>query len=323
MTQAQLRYPILLSVLAAILTLAMKGGAYLLTGSVGLLSDALESLINLAAALTALGCLTYAARPVDPSHTYGHEKIEYFSSGLEGVLILVAACGIAWYAVLRLFEPVPLEALGLGALIALAASLVNLGVGLVLLRVGRRTGSIVLEADGHHLMTDVWTSFAVVSGLGIVELSRRMGLTGWEVLDPIVALAVAANIVWTAWRLILRSFNGLMDHALPEAEQAAVRAAIQALMRPGLHFHALRTRQAGTRRFVDFHLLVPGRWSVREAHDLTERVEAAIRDALPSAEITVHIEPIEADVSWHDSELIAIEQEQTRSEGHNPKQPQP
>jgi len=323
MTQAQLRYPILLSVLAAILTLAMKGGAYWLTGSVGLLSDALESLINLVAALTALGCLTYAARPVDPSHTYGHEKIEYFSSGLEGVLILVAACAIAWYAVLRLFEPGLLEALGLGTLIALAASLVNLGVGLVLLRVGRRTGSIVLEADGHHLMTDVWTSFAVVAGLGIVGLSRRMGLTGWEVLDPIVALAVAANIVWTAWRLILRSFNGLMDHALPEAEQAAVRSAIQALMRPGLHFHALRTRQAGTRRFVDFHLLVPGRWSVREAHDLTERVEAAIRDALPSAEITVHIEPIEADVSWHDSELIAIEQEQTRSEGHNPKQPQP
>src|SRR6516165_3296885 len=194
MTQAQLRYPILLSVLAAILTLAMKGGAYWLTGSVGLLSDALESLINLAAALTALGCLTYAARPVDPSHTYGHEKIEYFSSGLEGVLILVAAGGIAWIAIERLIGGSELESLGAGSLVALAAALVNLAVARVLLRVGRRTGSIVLEADGHHLMTDVWTSFAVIAGLVLV------GLTGWSVLDPLIALAVAANIVWTGWK---------------------------------------------------------------------------------------------------------------------------
>ena len=323
MTQAQLRYPILLSVLAALVTLAMKFGAYWLTDSVGLLSDALESLVNLAASLTALGCLIYAAKPVDPSHTYGHEKIEYFSSGVEGVLILVAAAGIAWYAAQRLFDRVTLEAVGAGTLIALAASLINMAVGLILLRVGRRTGSIVLEADGHHLMTDVWTSFAVVAGLGIVELSRWMGLAGWDILDPIVALAVAANIVWTAWRLLVRSFHGLMDHALPDAEQTAVRAAIQALMRPGLHFHALRTRQAGARRFVDFHLLVPGRWSVREAHEFTERVEAAVRAALPGAEVTVHIEPIEADVSWHDSALIEIEAERAKAEAHHPELPQP
>jgi cation diffusion facilitator family transporter len=304
MTPAPLRNPILLSVLAAVATLALNFLAYGLTGSVGLLSSALESFVNLAAALTALGCLRYAARPVDPSHTYGHEKIEYFSSGLEGVLILVAAGGIAWYAVGRLVGGAELEALGVGAVIALAASLINLAVALVLLRVGRRTGSIVLEADGQHLMTDVWTSFAVIAGLVLA------GLTRWDVLDPLIALAVAAYIVWTAGGLIVRSFNGLMDHALPETEQTAVRAAIAALLHPGLHFHALRTRQAGTRRFVEFHLLVPGRWTVQEAHDFTERVEAAVREALPGSEVTVHIEPIEAEASWRDSELLQVEQQE-------------
>jgi cation diffusion facilitator family transporter len=309
MTQTTPRNPILLSVLAALVTLALKFTAYTLTGSVGLLSDALESFVNLAAALTALAALWYAARPVDPSHTYGHEKIEYFSSGLEGVLILVAAGGIAWYAVGRLITPQPLEALDVGSLLALAATLVNLAVARVLLRVGRRTGSIVLEADGHHLMTDVWTSLGVVAGIGLVALTK------WDMLDPLIALAVAANIVWTGVSLIIRSFNGLMDHALPEEEQAAVRAAIHRLLRPGLHFHALRTRRAGTRRFVDFHLLVPGRWTVQEAHDLTERVEAAVREALPGAEVTVHIEPIEAEASWTDSALLQVEQDQEKPAG--------
>ena len=304
MSQASLRNPILLSVLAALVTLALKSAAYALTGSVGLLSDALESVVNLAAALTALASLWYAARPVDPSHTYGHEKIEYFSSGLEGVLILVAAGGIAWYAVQRLFTPEPLGPLGVGAVMALIAGLINLAVARILLRVGRRSGSIVLEADGQHLMTDVLTTFAVVAGVGLV------GLTHWEILDPLIALAVAAMIVWTAGSLIVRSFNGLMDHALPEAEQAAVRAAVHGLLGPGQHFHALRSRQAGTRRFVEFHLLVPGRWTVQEAHDLTERVEEAVRQALPGAEVTVHIEPIEAEASWTDSALLQVEAEQ-------------
>jgi cation diffusion facilitator family transporter len=309
MTQTTPRNPILLSVMAALVTLALKFTAYKLTGSVGLLSDALESLVNLAAALTALAALWYAAKPVDPSHTYGHEKIEYFSSGLEGVLILVAAGGIAWYAVGRLITPQPLESLDIGSVLALAATVVNLAVARVLLRVGRRTGSIVLEADGHHLMTDVWTSFGVLAGIGLVAL------TNWDMLDPIIALAVAANIVWTGVSLIVRSFNGLMDHALPDAEQAAVRAAIHRLLQPGLHFHALRTRRAGTRRFVDFHLLVPGRWTVQEAHDLTERVEAAVREALPGAEVTVHIEPIEAEASWTDSALLKVEQDQEKPTG--------
>ncbi len=303
MTQAQLRNPIILSVLAAVVTLALKYTAYALTGSVGLLSDALESFVNLAAALTALGCLWYAAKPVDPSHTYGHEKIEYFSSGLEGMLILFAAAGIAWYATQRLFALPELDQLGVGSLIALGALLINLVVARILLRVGRRTGSIVLEADGQHLMTDVWMSLAVVAGIGLVAL------TGWQIFDPLIALTVAVAIVWTALTLIARSFNGLMDHALPEPEQTAVRAAIHTLLGPGMHFHALRTRQAGPRRFVEFHLLVPGQWTVQEAHDLTERVEAAVRNALPGAEVTVHIEPIEAEASWTDSELLQVEGE--------------
>jgi cation diffusion facilitator family transporter len=301
MNHHALRYPVLLSILAALATLALKSTAYGVTGSVGLLSDALESLVNLAAAVTALASLWYAAQPVDPNHTYGHEKIEYFSSGLEGALILVAAGGIAWYAVRRLFDPQPLEALDVGAAIALVASLINLGVAQVLLRVGRRAGSIILEADGQHLMTDVWTSLGVVTGMFLVYL------TGWTVLDPIIALLVSANIVWTAWDLLRRSFNGLMDHALPADEQARVRAAVERLLRPGLHYHALRTRQAGARRFVDFHLLVPGGWTVQEAHDFTEEIEEAVRRALPGTEVTVHIEPIEAPAAWQDSALIDLE----------------
>jgi cation diffusion facilitator family transporter len=285
-------------------TLGMKSTAYWLTDSVSLFSDAVESVVNLVAALTALGCLWYSVQPVDSSHTYGHEKIEFFSSGLEGILILGAAGGIAWYAIQRFFSlPTNIEQLEIGTIISFVASLLNLGVAIYLIRVGRRTNSIILEADGQHLMTDVWTSFGVVLGLGLVRL------TGWVILDPLLALIVAANIVWTACDLIARSFNGLMDHALPVDEQHAVRVAIEGLLKPGLHFHALRTRQAGARKFVDFHLLVPGTWSVQQAHDLTEEVEAAVRAALPGAEVTVHIEPVEAESAWHDSELLKVEEQ--------------
>lgn len=303
MSFSERRSPILLSILAALLTLGLKTTAYLLTDSVSLLSDAVESVVNLVAALTAFLCLWYSAKPVDTSHTYGHEKIEFFSSGLEGILILVAAGGIAWYAIQRLFHLRELERLELGTFLSLAAALINLVVARILIRVGRRTNSIILEADGQHLMTDVWTSFGVLVGLVLVAI------TGWVILDPILALLVAGNIVWTAWDLIARSFNGLMDHALPEGEQRAVRAAIEALLRPGLHFHALRTRQAGARKFVDFHLLVPGTWSVKEAHDFTELIEDAVRRALPGAEVTVHIEPVEAESAWNDSELLKVEKQ--------------
>jgi cation diffusion facilitator family transporter len=301
MARARLQYVVLLSIFAAVATIGLKGTAYWVTGSVGLLSDAMESGINLLAALTAFASLWYSSRPVDPSHTYGHEKIEYFSSGLEGILILVAAVGIAWYAIRRLLVPEPLHALDVGTLIAVAASFINLAVAQVLLRVGRATGSIVLEADGRHLMADVWTSVAIVVGIGLVWL------TGYEWLDPVLALLVAANILWTAHDLVRRSFNGLMDHALPEAEQAVVRAAVEAQLRPDMDYHALRTRQAGPHRFVDFHLLVPGALSVQEAHDFAERIEASVRTALPGTEVVIHIEPIEARAAWEDNALVAFE----------------
>ena len=302
MTNHHPRFPVVLSILAAITTLIMKSTAYWLTGSVGLFSDAVESTVNLVAALTAFFSLIYAARPVDPSHTYGHEKIEYFSSGLEGILILVAAFGIAWYAITRLLDPQPLQGLDLGTAIALAASIINFAVARILLRVGRQVNSIVLEADGKHLMTDVWTSLGVIAGLGMVYV------TGWYVLDPLIALLVAAQIVRTALDLIIRSFNGLMDHALPEAEQAQMRQAVTQTLPAGVAFHALRTRQAGARRFADFHLLVPGAWSVKKAHDLTGLVEKAVKSALPRTEVTVHVEPIEEPSAWQDSEVLALEQ---------------
>ncbi len=302
MLDSRLKYPILLSILAALVTLALKSAAYFLTNSVGLLSDAVESLVNLAAATTAYVSLRYSARPVDESHTYGHEKIEYFSSGLEGVLILAAAAAIAWYAVSRILAPTPLQPLGLGLTISLLASVVNGAVAVILLRVGRQHGSIVLEADGRHLLTDVWTSVAVLAGLGLVWLTDIL------LLDPLIALVVAANILWTGFDLMRRSFNGLMDHALPEEEQAAVRSAIERNLRPNMDYHALRTRQAGRRRFVEFHLLVPGQLTVQQAHTLTGTVEDAVRNALPQAEVAVHIEPIEDASAWRDSALLRLEE---------------
>jgi cation diffusion facilitator family transporter len=308
MTQSHLKYPIILSIAAALATFVLKGTAYYLTGSVGLLTETVESSVNLLAAATALFSLWYASKPVDPSHTYGHEKIEYFSSGLEAVLILIAAGGMAWYAVRRLLAPVPLEALDRGVLIALVATAINFGVARLLLHVGRREDSIVLEADGRHLVTDVLTSLGVIAGLVLVRLTNFL----W--LDPVMALLVAANIAWTGFGLLRRSFDGLMDHALPEEEQAAVRAAIQSRLGPGMDFHALRTRRAGSRRFVDFHLLVPGVLSVRRAHEATALVEERVREALPGAEVTVHIEPIEDRAAWEDSELVPIERAARREQ---------
>jgi cation diffusion facilitator family transporter len=295
------RYPIVLAILAAIVTLGIKCAAYMLTDSVSMFSDAAESLVNLAASLSAFFCLWYSARPVDADHTYGHEKIEFFSSGLEGTLILVTGGGIAWYAVQRLFHRQMPESLSEGVLLTAVALAVNLVVARILIRAGRQTGSIIFEAEGQHLMSDAWVSTGVIVGLTLVRL------TGWDILDSIAALVVAANIVRTAWDLLKRSFNGLMDHALPENEKHAVRAAVEALLTPGLHFHAVRTRQAGARKFVDFHLLVPGRWTVKQAHDFTEKVEDAVRAALPGAEVTIHIEPVESASSWRDSELLPLE----------------
>lgn len=286
-----------LAVAAAVLTMALKGAAYWLTGSVGLLSDALESLVNLAAALMALAMLAIAARPPDEEHAYGHSKAEYFSSVIEGTLILVAAASIAVAAVRRLITPRPLEQIGIGLSIAVAAALVNVAVALVLLRAGRRHQSITLEASARHLLADVWTTAAVVAGVGAVRL------TGWHHLDPIVALAVAANIVWTGVRLVNQSVSGLMDVALPADEQQALRSVLARYLELGVHYHALRTRQAGPRRFVSVHVLVPGDWSVQRGHELLERLEADVHAALPHVSILTHLEPIEDPSSWEDLSL--------------------
>jgi cation diffusion facilitator family transporter len=245
-----------LSITAALITIGLKAGAYLLTGSVGLLSDAMESGVNLIAAIVALVALTVAAQPPDDQHEYGHDKAEYFSSGTEGALILVAAASIAWTSVERLLNPRPIEQLGIGLAVSVVASLVNLVVARILLQAGRQYNSITLEADAHHLMTDVWTSVGVVVGVAAV------GLTGWGWLDPVIALAVAVNIVWTGFTLLRRSAGGLMDTALATEDRLKLDEILNAHIGDGIVFHAIRTRQAGSRRFVTFHVLVPGNWSV-------------------------------------------------------------
>lgn len=286
-----------LSIGAALVTIALKAAAWKLTGSVGLLSDALESLVNLAGAIMALAMLTVAAMPADEDHAYGHGKAEYFSSAFEGGLILLAAISIAWAAVERLIKPAPIEAIGLGVAISIVASLINLAVARVLLGVGKRYRSITLEADAHHLMTDVWTSAGVLVGVGLAWYS---GLT-W--LDPAVALLVAANIVWTGIVLLRRSAAGLMDAAITRRERKAVEAALDAFKADGIAYHALRTRQSGSRAFVSVHLLVPGAWTVQHGHDWAEKVEDAIRAALPHAHVTTHLEPKEDPKSLADGNL--------------------
>lgn len=286
-----------LSIGAAVVTIGLKTTAYLLTGSVGLLSDAVESLVNLAGAVMALAMLTIAARPADEDHAYGHSKAEYFSSGVEGSLILMAALAIAVAAVDRLVTPRPLEQVGMGLCIAVVASMVNLGAAVVLLRAGRRHRSVTLEANAHHLLTDVWTSAGVVAGVAAVAL------TGWTRLDPLVALGVAANIVWTGVRIVRDSVRGLMDAALPADEVALVRQILDAHITGGAQYHALRTRQSGARAFVSFHVLVPGTWTVHRGHGLLEQVESAIRDRLPNATVFTHLESLDDPASWEDQQI--------------------
>lgn len=286
-----------LSIAAALATIALKTAAWWLTGSVGLLSDALESGVNLAGALMMLAMLTVAARPPDDDHAFGHGKAEYFASGFEGFLILVAAFSIAIAAIDRLLDPQPLEQVGVGLVVSVIASLINLGAARVLLAAGRAHRSITLEADAHHLMTDVWTSAGVVVGVGAVAL------TGWLWLDPLLALLVAANIVWTGWQLLRRSVDGLMDAALPPEQHAIVVAVLDAHRAQGIDYHALRTRQAGARGFVTAHVLVPGAWSVQQGHDLLEEIEAEIHRQLPQLSLLFHMEPLEDPVSVEDIEL--------------------
>jgi cation diffusion facilitator family transporter len=290
-----------LSIAAAVLTIGLKFAAYLITDSVGLLSDAAESLVNLMAAIMALAMLSVAARPPDEEHAYGHGKAEYFASGVEGALILFAAAAIGLISIERLIAPQPIEQVGLGLGVSVLAALINLGVALVLLRAGRKYHSVTLEANARHLLTDVWTSAGVV--VGIIAVTA----TGWQRLDPIIALLVAAHILTSGFHLVRRSALGLLDTALPEEEQAAVLVVLNRYQRDKVRYHALRTRQAGARRFVSFHILVPGDWTVQRGHRLLERIEREIREVVPNVTVFTHLEPLEDPVSWQDTELDRLQ----------------
>lgn len=286
-----------ISIGASILTMMLKVVAYWLTGSVGLLSEAVESLVNLAGGIMALTMLKIAARPADDEHAYGHSKAEYFSSGVEGTLILIAAGSIGYAAYGRLLNPKSLEQVGAGLGISVVAALVNLATALLMLRVGRKRNSITLEANGHHLMTDVWTSAGVIIAIGAVAA------TGWARLDPIVAIVVAANIIWAGVKIVKRSIAGLMDIALPTDEIELVKKILVQHEKTGIQFHALRTRQAGARKFIAVDVLVPGAWTVQQGHDLVEKIEAEIRAAVSESTVFTHLEPIEDPLSYADEKL--------------------
>ena len=287
-----------LSIAAALATIVLKAAAWWLTGSIGFLSDALESLVNLAAALLALSMLRLAASPPDKEHPYGRSKAEYFSAGMEGAMIVAAAAAILWAAVPRLLQPQPIEAPLLGILLTTVATAINFAVGVTLIRVGRREDSITLEADGRHLMTDVWTSVGVVAGVAVATA------TGWLVLDPLIGFAVAAHILWEGFGLVRRSVSGLLDASISQVDQREItKLFAEYSKRYGVSFHALRTRQAGARRFITFHLLVPDEWTVAHAHKICEEVESRIRSLVANASIVAHIEPISDPASYDDQAL--------------------
>ena len=275
------------SVATSVLTIVLKFWAYSVTDSVGLLSDAIESLVNIVAALVALAVLYYVAFGPDDDHNFGHDKAEYFSSGIEGGLIIAAAVAIVWSAIPRLIEPRAIEQITLGIVLTVAASAANALCAWVLLRAAKVHRSITLEADARHLLTDVWTSAGVLVGIVVANA------TGWARLDPLVAIAVAVHIVWTGWSLIRRSFDGLMDRAIPANEQAKLIEVLERYKTQGCDYHQLRTRQSGKRSFIDVHLLVPGTTSVLDGHDVVERFEAEVRTLLPHVEVLTHLEPIE------------------------------
>lgn len=276
----------LVAIAAGVVTIGLKVVAWLLTGSVGLLSDAAESSVNLVAAVAAYIALKVVARPADSGHNFGHTKAEYFSAVLEGVMIVVAAGVIIVSAVNRLFNPQELEQVGLGLAISVLATVINGAVGVYLLRVGRQHRSLALQADGKHLLTDVWTTVGVIAGVLLVAL------TGWLPLDPLIAIAVAINILVVGVRLVLRSGAGLMDAALPDEDLAQIDEVLDRHRREGVEFHDLRTRESGHERFVQMHMLVPGDWTVERAHDLSEQVEQELAELFADLRTTIHIEPL-------------------------------
>lgn len=289
--RSRVQRAMLVSIVAALVTMAIKFGAWHLTGSVGLFSDALESLVNLAAAVLGFVLLGLAALPADDDHPFGHEKAEYFSSGVEGMMILFAALAIGWKAIHGFFSPEPLQQLDIGLLLALVATGVNAAAAIWLMKVARQENSVAVEADAKHLLTDVWTSLGLLLALGLMLIFPR----AWW-LDPLIALAVALNIVLTGFDLMRRSFDGLMDKQLPEPELQQIEDSLQCTLPEKVFYSALRTRQAGNRRFIEFNLHVPGDWCVIQSHSLCDELERAIQALYEESDTQIHVEPIDASI---------------------------
>lgn len=292
MEQKSLHKYMYISIAAAVATISLKYYAYYVTGSVGFLSDALESIVNLVAAIFALIMLNLSQRPADKRHMYGHSKAEYFSSATEGALILIAAFSIIRTSIPRFFNPIPLENINSGLLFSLLATLVNLVVGLTLINNGKKKNSLIVEADGRHLMTDVWTSVGVIIGIILVKL------TGWLILDPIIAILVALNIIYIGYKLISRSASGLMDSIIPSNDLKKITQYLDSLKDEEMEYHSLMTRVAGQRKFIFFHLLVPGDWSVKKGHDCADHIEETIVNMFEGpVTVDTHIEPVDDPVS--------------------------
>ena len=307
MKQKSLKYFMYLSIAAAIVTILLKSYAYYITGSMGLLSDALESFVNLFAAVFALVMLTISQKPADEGHRFGHGKAEYFSSAIEGALILVAAFTIIWAAIPRIVNPAPLENVNTGLFFSLLASLVNLAVGMTLIHHGKKNKSILLEADGRHLMTDVYTTVGVIAGIVMVMI------TGWLIIDPIIAILVALNIIYTGYKLISRSASGLMDATIPEEDLQKITTYLDSIKEQHIEYHSLLTRIAGQRKFISLHLLIPGEWTVKKGHDYADDVEETIISLFDEpVTVSTHIEPVEDPASMRD---IGIDRIRIDNEG--------
>ncbi|WP_031482402.1 cation diffusion facilitator family transporter [Maridesulfovibrio frigidus] len=287
------------SIAASIITLILKFWAWHITDSVGLLSDAMETVVNLVAGILALGALTMALKPADPNHTYGHGKAEYFSSGAEGMLILIAAVGIIYASIDRFISPSVPTNLGFGLIIAILSSVVNFVTAKIMLKGAKKHDSITLEADAKHLLTDVWTSIGLVLGLGVMLFTPP----SWAILDPIIAVIMAGNIIFTGFYLIKKSYSGLMDNALPQSELNIIDKAIRDSAGQETIYHGLRTRKAGSQRFIDFHLLLPGEVTINKSHTLCNKIESCIKDELNNCRVTIHVEPEEDKASYDCDEV--------------------
>jgi cation diffusion facilitator family transporter len=284
------------SVAVAAVTIALKTLAWWLTGSVGLLSDAMESVVNLASAAFALLMVKIAQRPADAGHPYGHHKAEYFSAGFEGLMIIIAAAGIAWAALLRLRAPQPLEQVGMGLVLSVVSSALNGGLAWLMLQSSRAHRSMALEGDARHLFTDVWTSAGVVVGVGLVAA------TGWLWLDPVVAIAVAANILREGVHLMWKSSEGLMDQALEPEVLAEIDRTLEQFRHPTIRFDHVSSRRSGRRRFVDMHMHMPAGWTLGRAAALRGAVEQALMSAVPGLRATIQLLPSDVEAHFGDEE---------------------